>query len=304
MAILDNSTRWNSTYKSLKRGLQLKARIQLFCFEQRANIGNDMLGEEDWDHLEEVMEGLKPFHQATIRVEGLAGRGHHGAVWEVLPTLEALLQEMERRQAALINEGRGGQPLAVAYQNAWEKLNKYYNLTDVCHEIYAAAVLFHPSYRKGYFDRKWNSKEMNKYKELMLETTRHIWEAQYQSQEVESTNKKDEDELDFLDRYLAVEDQSNDQFAAYINAQGVVFPNNQPVDLIDWWMNDRQYPQLRQYALDLLSIPAMSAEVERVFSSAKRLIGPDRMRLNDDTIEYLELLKYWWSKGIITQQPK
>jgi hypothetical protein len=52
----------------------------------------------------------------------------------------------------------------------------------------------------------------------MLETTRHIWEAQYQSQEVESTKKKDEDELDFLDRYLAVEDQSNDQFAAYINA--------------------------------------------------------------------------------------
>jgi hAT family C-terminal dimerisation region len=48
----------------------------------------------------------------------------------------------------------------------------------------------------------------------------------------------------------------------------------------------------------------MSAEVERVFSSAKRLIGPDQMRLNDDTIEYLELLKYWWSKGIVTQQHK
>jgi hypothetical protein len=36
----------------------------------------------------------------------------------------------------------------------------------------------------------------------------------------------------------------------------------------------------------------MSAEVERVFSSAKRLVAPDRIRLNDETIEYLELLKY------------
>ena len=50
-----------------------------------------MLSEEDWDHLKEVMKGLKPFHQAIIRVKGLTGRGHHGAVWEVLPILEALL---------------------------------------------------------------------------------------------------------------------------------------------------------------------------------------------------------------------
>jgi len=36
----------------------------------------------------------------------------------------------------------------------------------------------------------------------------------------------------------------------------------------------------------------MSAEVERIFSSAKRLVTPDRNRLNDETMEVLELLKY------------
>ena len=46
-------------------------------------------------------------------------------------------------------------------------------------------------------------------------------------------------------------------------------------------------------ALDLLSIPVMSAEVERVFSSAKRLVTADRNRLQDNTIEVLQLLKYW-----------
>jgi hypothetical protein len=51
--------------------------------------------------------------------------------------------------------------------------------------------------------------------------------------------------------------------------------------------------------LDLLSIPAMSAEIERVFSSTKRLVTPDRNRLNVDTIEELQLLKYWLDHGLI-----
>jgi hypothetical protein len=69
---------------------------------------------------------------------------------------------MERRQTVLITQGRGNGPLAVTYQNACQKLEKYYNLTDTCHEIYAATVLFHPSHRKAYFDRFWTAKNMKK----------------------------------------------------------------------------------------------------------------------------------------------
>jgi hypothetical protein len=47
MVILDNSTRWNSTYKSLKRALQLKTRIQLYAFEQQGLLGYDLLTKED-----------------------------------------------------------------------------------------------------------------------------------------------------------------------------------------------------------------------------------------------------------------
>jgi hypothetical protein len=60
-------------------------------------------------------------------------------------------------------------------------------------------------------------------------------------------------------------------------------------------------PQLRQQAYDLLSIPAMSAEVERIFSSAKRTISLDRHRLSDETIKQLELLRNWWSRGLVTK---
>ena len=47
------------------------------------------------------------------------------------------------------------------------------------------------------------------------------------------------------------------------------------------------------WALDTLSIPAMSAECERVFNSAKKLITPERNALADDTIEACECLKAW-----------
>ena len=46
-------------------------------------------------------------------------------------------------------------------------------------------------------------------------------------------------------------------------------------------------------AFDMLSIPAMSAECERVFSSAKLLITDRRGRLKEDIIEASECLKSW-----------
>jgi hypothetical protein len=80
MVIQDNSTRWNSTYQSIHRGLKLKRRLRQFCDESKAALGEDCISDEDWIYLEEVAEALEPFHQATMRAQGNANRGHHGAV--------------------------------------------------------------------------------------------------------------------------------------------------------------------------------------------------------------------------------
>jgi hAT family C-terminal dimerisation region len=47
----------------------------------------------------------------------------------------------------------------------------------------------------------------------------------------------------------------------------------------------------------------MSAECERMFSSAKKLISPERNRLHEEMIEASECLKNWWDRGLIVQQP-
>ena len=53
-------------------------------------------------------------------------------------------------------------------------------------------------------------------------------------------------------------------------------------------------------ALDLLSIPAMSAEVERLFSSCNITITDRRNRIGIDAVEAIECLKSWLRKGNIS----
>lgn len=53
-------------------------------------------------------------------------------------------------------------------------------------------------------------------------------------------------------------------------------------------------------ALEILAVPAMSAEVERVFSSASLTITDRRNCLGEDTIEAIECQKSWLHSGIIS----
>jgi hypothetical protein len=64
--------------------------------------------------------------------------------------------------------------------------------------------------------------------------------------------------------------------------------------LIQWWQNrEAEYPILSQLAFNLLSVPAMAAGVERVFSSMKELITDHRNALDMESIQANECFKSW-----------
>ena len=68
-------------------------------------------------------------------------------------------------------------------------------------------------------------------------------------------------------------------------------------DARNWWLQPTQqemYPNLSRLALEILSIPAMSAEPERLFSGTKLIIADQRNRLSIKMIEALASLKYWY----------
>jgi hypothetical protein len=70
---------------------------------------------------------------------------------------------------------------------------------------------------------------------------------------------------------------------------------------LEYWLEPTQrktYPELSLMAITIFSIPAMSAEVERVFSGSRRTISWDRTRLSVKRLEMLECLKHWITSGL------
>jgi hypothetical protein len=98
---------------------------------------------------------------------------------------------------------------------------------------------------------------------------------------------------DEYQQYLEMEhfpDQGSEEFQS----------NSRPklVDLCAFWARyEAQYPSLARMAFDVLSIPALSSECERVFSSAKILIDDRRARMKEDIIEASECLRAWLQAG-------
>ena len=253
---------------------------------------------------------------ATGRLEGRATNGHHGAIWEALPVLTYLMGKVEQGRQAWNEKGewttpttgRNRQPsytphpMEVAYQNAWGKLTKYYEKTDDANAIYAAAVLLHPSQQKRYFDKHWTGAEAA-YKSIMIANVKKVWFDEYRGAEVPETPRTHPiDEIEeFLTGFHNEVVDGDDFFDQFINGNPIAFP--QADDVIKWIVKDGNLPRcVRQQALDLLSIPAMSAELERVFSSARLSCTHLRNSLSAESIEVIELLRYWWVRNIIQQE--
>ena len=102
--------------------------------------------------------------------------------------------------------------------------------------------------------------------------------------------QQDEEDEDCLRTYLdgAVPDKIEDQFNYFTTADPTPIPQNQ---LYNWWSEQDRLLHLRQMAYDLLSIPAISAETECIFSNTKLMISPNRTCLNADIIEAEECLQ-------------
>ena len=80
-----------------------------------------------------------------------------------------------------------------------------------------------------------------------------------------------------------------DDYDAYLASLAIRVDNP-----IIWWRDDQTtYPRLSQMAFDLLSVPAMLTECERVFSQAKLTISSQRHSLTDVTINAIKCLKNW-----------
>jgi len=113
-----------------------------------------------------------------------------------------------------------------------------------------------------------------------------------------STNRSTEpSETELYMRMLDVTGSVEDEYEDFINSKPISIQGT----ALQWWLNPNRradYPRLSQMAIDILSIPSMSAEAERVFSGARRTISWDRISLGSTNIERTECLKSWLKSNI------
>ncbi|RYC77799.1 hypothetical protein BFJ63_vAg19327, partial [Fusarium oxysporum f. sp. narcissi] len=95
----NNETRWNSTFLMIQRAIRKREHIDHFIAyletktsepRQRVPV-QDQLSPQDWLLLAEIQSLLKPLHEITMRCQGWAKEGRHGALWEVMIGMEYLL---------------------------------------------------------------------------------------------------------------------------------------------------------------------------------------------------------------------
>jgi len=113
---------------------------------------------------------------------------------------------------------------------------------------------------------------------------------------LQALDTEKQEKEDIFTTFLNKDIQLKDEFDTYFNGAPLVVPND--FNPIQWWANNTGSPQMMNMAFDMLSIPAMSAETERVFSGAKLTISPSRNRLGEDIIEATECLNRWYRAGL------
>jgi hAT family C-terminal dimerisation region len=192
----------------------------------------------------------------------------NGAIFDILPSFDYLLQHLKDAKKKFTDK----LPIATSVNLAWLKLNEYYEKSDLT-SVYVIATILDPRMKYGYFERRWATHQD------WIEIAKAKFEAAYVQYRENAVNSKLASPTTLTLPVTAMTDISalkKWKFAQDVPLQQVVdelyIYTHSPVEASNiepwqWWIvNQHRFPIFAAIARDFLSIPAMSSEVERVFS--------------------------------------
>lgn len=280
--------------------------------------------DHEWDVLKLMTEILSFYEEALRTLEGDGTRRRrkggwirsYGNIWDALPTFEWLLERLEEFKARA-GELPDSRYIVVNLNAAWDKLNEYYSKLDET-PVYYAAVALHPSMRWDYFEKEWE--EHPDWVEKAKGMVQCLWDEEYRFLEIPSKPGSQQPKQPKLQRNsLAAhlyrkrnKGNTTDSDSPSPRRSGDTFdeykqwyaghPEDNIDDPIQYWINlAAQYPRLSRMALDILTVQAMSAECERLFSAAGRMVTALRNRLDAKIIELCQVLRSWHRAGLLRQ---
>jgi len=293
MLPLDNATRWNSWYTMLKVALAKERDIDTYVKDNWESLSADCLTKTDWDALRAMTELLEYFKEATVFAQGDRGLLH-----ETLINLDILNKVLARN---LLDSSKKPDFLKRV-QNAHSVLCTYRDKLLLESRLYMAAVALHPKYRTKYFISNWNKDDQKKYSwKSRLQALYKEYEKRVTPQRSRPPAAPNERKpFKGSTKYLAIRQELVPHNRRHDN-EWDDFQHESPCNVegspITWWLQKPQlqrWPTLSTMAIDILSISAMSDDVESMFSGGRRTISWDRMSLSENSIQATECLKSWF----------
>lgn len=309
LLIKDGGVRWNSTCMMLQRAKQLRRAIELFQKDNDEpdededcgySVSKDRITRDDWDEIDRFLDLLEPILMVTKELEGNPGISTYGSLWAVFPSLNILSVSLQEAIDDVKAEPESYYKSGVIMGK--QKLDKYWDRMTTESPFYFAATILHPSLKLAYFKDKWRKfPDWQKRAEQSMEKfyKEYVTDAQVAESDVsyELSNRPLASSL-LPNKPLRAHLRVDEQYSLHgrstkrrkIESELNEYYRDGLVDLdeigdepLQWWIEQSDnlrnpYPTLTKMAFDLFSIPAMSAECERVFSQAAKVVTDERNR--------------------------
>ncbi|KDR67829.1 hypothetical protein GALMADRAFT_146839 [Galerina marginata CBS 339.88] len=260
----DVSTRWNSTYDMLEFAIQYRAAINSITGDQEMKMRELELTLEEWKIAEQLRDTLKVFKHTTLYFS------------RDTPSISAVIPAMDHIDEHLATAAENPRYLFTALPWSFTPVTYFERAGWQEDWIEAAQSIVHAEYDRTYAF-------MDTDNELIPEP-------------VSTAGSDSENMFDALPALTAPPPtELHSELERYLNTD-----IEDVTDPIRWWyVRKTTYPRLHRMALDYLTIPATSVDVERVFSQGRLLLSHVRSRLSVQSTRALMCLGGWSLMGYV-----
>ncbi|KAI7964720.1 hypothetical protein MJO29_002818 [Puccinia striiformis f. sp. tritici] len=286
----DVRTRWNSTWAQIKSIIRCEKAIMIWQKDKKHGVPRKYyIDVADIELARQLVSILQLFYEQTLQISkrGSARLSHIIVYIDEITDLlsNAIKGEDNEYPPALRNACRVGLRLT----------NKYYTLTD-CSPLFRIAMVLHPSFKDQYFKiAGWENEWIMEALRLTREMFDTFYKPQLESLESPSSSQPSKPSrprtgtIAQLGAALAARSgpSSTDPLDTWL-ASSVILDDGAPINALKWWMNQKRagntHGGLLKMALDVLSCPATSVDVERAFSFGRDYVSAKRHRLSPQSV--------------------
>jgi len=251
------------------------------------------------------IELTPPLERRTTRLSRLHDRRVQRFNEDVLPSHvrnEYISLPAENGMARMATESRAS--IRTSINHAWSKLEEYYTLLDDS-PLWTAAVILNPNQGIKWLRRTWRDEAQQPWLVTATDGLKSYLDRWYSDNVNQPQSSpilrqvRPQRERDMYEEFMHMstdDEEEGSELERYYNLK----PPREKVKPIEWWIARKtEFQRLSALALDVLAIPAMSADCERAFSNAKFTVTSQRHATDAKTVEELQLMKNWLRSGTV-----